>query len=196
MSAGGFINVGMVFDQKHNLVRSMNSVKDFLSQHGSNFLSVKYSKDIDGENWIEENIEDNVLQESYLTGFYNEFEVSGKFLDTNKELNLSIIKEDNYFGLLFNIEWEEMSNQNFITFQTKVVNYLIEIYRILPYEYSFVGHEIEIEMDPEEFVNALKGNDSFPVAIIGKNVELDVYYGSIGIDGFSSQAQRKEVIKI
>ena len=53
----------------------------------------------------------------------------------------------------------------------KVANYLIKMYSILPYEYSLVGHEIEIEMNSEEFVNSLKGNDSFPVAIIGKNVE-------------------------
>ncbi len=58
-----------------------------------------------------------------------------------------------------------LSNQNIITFQTKLANYSIKMFSILPYEYSLV---VEIEMNSEEFVNSLKGNDSFPVAIIGK----------------------------
>ncbi|WP_445506264.1 Imm64 family immunity protein [Niallia sp. 03190] len=185
MGVGGYINIGIVFNKDNDLVETMETIRDFITKNGSEFISVKYSKDIDGEVWLEHEIQNNKVEKSFLNGFYTTFELSGSFLGLSLgELNLTIQKESNYFGFLFGIGWEYMfpkdsDDANIPVIREHIVNTLIELYKKARYAYSFAGHEIEIEMQPDEFEHLIKDNDSYPVAVVGQSNTLDVYYGAI-----------------
>jgi hypothetical protein len=197
LSTGGYINIGMVFSNKQNIVQAFECLTDYITQKGSSFTSVKYSKDADGDSWVEQPIISNAIGVGCLSGYYTEFTLSGEFLDADfKKMSLAVNKEDDYFGFLLRINWEDISPDNLVPIQEHIISILIDLYKTASYEYAFVGHEIEIEIHPDEFEDAIKDNEAYPVGIIGKNDKLVIYYGTIGVDGLSSQEQRKDTITL
>ena len=199
MSIGGFVNIGLVFNEKKNYIQVLKSTLEFFIQNGSELLDVKYSIDKDGESWIEKKIKGEELDELVTSGYYLTYGISGESLGVNSnKVDLTIIKEADYFGFLLNIKWDDLFPDNTekvgeITEQ--LVSTLITYYKSVDFSYSFIGHEIEIEMPPVEFEHVILENDCYPVAFIGrKNKRLEVHYGSLCIDGITSQVQKQEVI--
>lgn len=80
--------------------------------------------------------------------------------------------------------------------QQHIIDVLVNLYKSTNYDYAFVGHELEIEIGPENFEKGLKQNDYYPVGIVPKGTDVEIYYGVIGIDGLSTQEKKKEITKI
>ncbi|MBP3950260.1 Imm64 family immunity protein [Bacillus suaedae] len=204
MTLGGLVNIGIVFNEQHSLVDTIGDMKAFLQHKGCRLVSVKFSEDIDGENWVEIDIHDNKLDDSFLDGYYMSVELSGSIFDSMTDeiaTTLRIEKESNYHGYLFSINWgdlfpDENNELEIRHTRQKIVGTLIELYQTISYSYAFVGHEIEIELDPEEFARTIADNHSYPVAMVRAEGGLDLYYGSTGIDGFSKEVPRKESISL
>lgn len=199
MSSGGYVNIGAVFTEDQGDFATWGKMKEFIIKSGGQFTKLKYSKDMDGENWIQVDIKDNKIDESFLTGYYPELELSGSSLGLNTErIHLSIEKDDGYFGFLFGIEWDELfsKEKDVAKIRNHMVATLIAIYERMPFAYSFIGHEIEIDCSPDEFEDLIAENDSYPVVMIESKGGLDIYYGNIGIDGISDQIPKKDSITI
>ncbi|WP_404407973.1 Imm64 family immunity protein [Jeotgalibacillus malaysiensis] len=195
MGTGGYINIGIVFNHSRQLLEVFDSIKNELIEKGSSFNHVKYSKDIDGFEWVEQQIKNNVIHQSSFTGYYTKFILSGTFLNVGiHELSLIIHKEDQFFGFLFGINWEDVFARHILNTQSEMVDWLIELYQKVPYGYSFIGHEIEIEKHPNDFKTLMINNHSYPVSVIPVKGRLKIYYGENAIDGLSDQEQRIEFI--
>ncbi|VEF46747.1 Uncharacterised protein [Bacillus freudenreichii] len=199
MSSGGYVNIGTVFTEDRGIFETWSKMKGYIIENGGQFKKLKYSKNMDGENWIQLDIKDNSLDESFLTGHYPELELSGSSLGLNTErIHLSIEKDNGYFGFLFGIEWESLFSKevDVAKIRNHMVATLTAIYETIPFAYSFIGHEIEIDCSPDEFKDFIAHNDSYPVAMIENKGGLDIYYGTIGIDGISGQIPKKESVTI
>ncbi|RST77371.1 hypothetical protein D4T97_002465 [Siminovitchia acidinfaciens] len=199
MSSGGDVNIGMVFTEEKGIFVTWSKMKSYIIKNGGQFKKLKYSKDMDGENWIQLDIKDNSLDESFLTGYYPELELSRSSLGLNTErIHLSIEKDDGYFGFLFGIEWDSLFSKevDVAKIRNHMVATLTAIYETIPFAYSFIGHEIEIDSSPDEFEDLIAHNDSYPVALIESKDGLDIYYGNIGIDGISGQIPKKDSVTI
>jgi Immunity protein 64 len=197
LGAGGYVNIGIVFSDKHKLLQVFDSLKNYIVQKGSKFIAVKYSKDVEGNAWIESEIDNNLIESTWLKGYYTEFRVSGLFLHSNlKEIDLLVIKENHFFGFLLGISWDEIHLNKQDDIQQHIIDVLVNLYKSTNYDYAFVGHELEIEIGPENFEKGLKQNDYYPVGIVPKGTDVEIYYGVIGIDGLSTQEKKKEITKI
>ncbi|WP_077620708.1 Imm64 family immunity protein [Bacillus sinesaloumensis] len=197
---GGYVNIGVVFNEDYPLISTFEKLKEFILKKGGTFLNLKYSEDIEGEKWVENEVQNNKLDVSFLDGYYISSELSGDIFNIKSEsITLTVEKEANYHGFLFSIGWEdifpdESDDSSIKTARQSIIKTLFELHKTIPFSYSFVGHEIEIEMDPNEFSSQIENNHSYPVAMVDTQSGLDIYYGSIGIDGFSKEIPRKETI--
>lgn len=154
---------------------------------------VKFSLDPDGETWIEHSVKENILKDDDFSGYYTEFELSGSKLN---DMTINIQKETGYVGFVLSLNWTEVVSQDVIHFQQEIIRCLVGIYHTITFEYAFIGHEIEVEIHPNEFEKCLLEQHAFPVALIGKGDHIDIYYGDVAIDGLSSQERRIEYLKV
>ncbi|WP_025093711.1 Imm64 family immunity protein [Bacillus safensis] len=166
---------------------------DYLVQKDMSITKVKFSLDPDGETWIEHSVKENILKDDDFSGYYTEFELSGSKLN---DMTINIQKETGYVGFVLSLNWTEVVSQDVIHFQQEIIRCLVGIYHTITFEYAFIGHEIEVEIHPNEFEKCLLEQHAFPVALIGKGDHLDIYYGDVAIDGLSSQERRRECLKI
>ncbi|MED1576818.1 Imm64 family immunity protein [Bacillus safensis] len=193
MSIGGSVNVGVVF-RENDHIQIFQSFVNSLKKREVSFKKVKYSIDPDGENWIEQSISKNIIEDSYLSGHYTEFEVLN-LLNSSKPVRLTIHIEDGYFGFLLDFNWEEVASQEVFILQNQMLQFLIELYQDLSYHHAFIGHEIEVDVHPDDFEDFI-GEADYPVGIIGKTDKLAIYYGSVGMDGLSAQTKRTELVNL
>ncbi|MEH7792998.1 Imm64 family immunity protein [Bacillus safensis] len=194
IAIGGYINVGIVFYETIHLPNTFRQLSDYLTQKEISITKVKFSQDTDGETWIEQSVKENIIKDDDFSGYYTEFELSG-LGSKLKEMTINIQKEADYVGFVLCLKWAEVVAHDVVHFQQGIVRCLVELYHTLPFEYAFIGHEIEAEIHPDEFEKCLQEQHAFPVALIGKGNHIDIYYGDVAIDGLSSQERRIECLK-
>ncbi|MDH6564188.1 hypothetical protein M2166_003021 [Bacillus sp. TBS-096] len=168
---------------------------DYLVQKDMSITKVKFSQDPDGETWIEHRVKENIIKDDDFSGYYTEFELSGRSSD-RKGMTINIQKETGFVGFVLSLNWTEVVSHDVIHLQQKIIRCLVDLYHTMTFEYAFIGHEIEVEIHPDEFEKCLQDQDAFPVALIGKGNHIDIYYGDVAIDGLSSQERRVECLKV
>ncbi|WP_145925730.1 Imm64 family immunity protein [Bacillus safensis] len=193
MALGGYINIGLVFYEAIHIPNTFRQLIDYLAQKDMSITKVKFSQDTDGETWIEHSIKENIIKENDFSGYYIEFELSGSKLN---DMTINIQKEAGYVGFVLSLNWTEVVSHDVIHLQQEIIHCLVDLYHTFTFEYAFIGHEIEVEIPPNEFEKCLLEQHAFPVALIGKGDHLDIYYGDVAIDGLSSQERRRECLKI
>ncbi|WP_366596692.1 Imm64 family immunity protein [Bacillus pumilus] len=192
IAIGGYINIGLVF-YEGSYLRNFHILTDYLIMKGISMSKVKYSQNSDGEVWIEHDVEENKIKNRYLEGDYTEFVLSGSKLN---DMTINIQKEAGYVGFVISLKWTEVVSHDVIRLQQGIKRCLVDLYHTLTFEYAFTGHEIEVEIHPDEFEKCLQEQHAFPVALIGKGDHIDIYYGDVAIDGISSQERRRECVKL
>ncbi|AMM99270.1 Imm64 family immunity protein [Bacillus pumilus] len=190
---GGYINIGIVFYETIHLPNAFRQLADYLAEKEMSITKVKYSKDSDGEIWIEQSIKENIIKDDNFSGYYTEFELSGSKLN---DMTINIQKETGYVGFVICLKWTEVVSHDVIHLQQEIIRCLVNLYHTIMFEYAFIGHEIEVEIHPDEFEKCLQEQHAFPVALIGKGDHIDIYYGDVAIDGLSSQKRRRESLKV
>ncbi|MCY7437057.1 Imm64 family immunity protein [Bacillus pumilus] len=193
IAIGGYINIGIVFYETIHLPNAFRQLADYLAEKETSITKVKYSKDSDGEIWIEQSIKENIIKDDNFSGYYTEFELSGSKLN---DMTINIQKETGYVGFVICLKWTEVVSHDVIHLQQKIIRCLVNLYHTITFEYAFIGHEIEVEIHPDEFEKCLQEQHAFPVALIGKGDHIDIYYGDVAIDGLSSQERRRESLKV
>ncbi|WP_169056067.1 Imm64 family immunity protein [Bacillus pumilus] len=193
IAIGGYINIGIVFYETIHLPNAFRQLADYLAEKELSITKVKYSKDSDGEIWIEQSIKENIIKDDNFSGYYTEFELSGSKLN---DMTINIQKETGYVGFVICLKWTEVVSHDAIHLQQKIIRCLVNLYHTITFEYAFIGHEIEVEIHPDEFEKCLQEQHAFPVALIGKGDHIDIYYGDVAIDGLSSQERRRESLKV
>ncbi len=195
IAIGGFINIGIVFYEAIHLPNTFRQLSDYLAQKDMSITKVKFSQDPDGETWIEHSVKENIIKDDDFSGYYTEFELSG-LSSKLKEMTINIQKETGYVGFVLCLKWGEVFSHDVVHLQQDIVRCVVELYHTLPFEYAFIGHEIEVEIRPDEFEKCLQKHHDFPVGLIGKGDYIDIYYGDVAIDGLSLQKRGKECLKI
>ncbi|MFP3810324.1 Imm64 family immunity protein [Bacillus sp. FSL K6-2841] len=193
IAIGGYINIGIVFYETIHLPNAFRQLADYLAEKEMSITKVKYSKDSDGEIGIEQSIKENIIKDDNFSGYYTEFELSGSKLN---DMTINIQKETGYVGFVICLKWTEVVSHDFIHLQQEIIRCLVNLYHTIMFEYAFIGHEIEVEIHPDEFEKCLQEQHAFPVALIGKGDHIDIYYGDVAIDGLSSQKRRRESLKV
>ncbi len=156
---------------------------------------VKFSLDPDGETWIEHSVKENIIKDDDFSGYYTEFELSGISSD-RKGVTINIQKEIGYVGFVICLKWAQVVSHDVIHLQQEIIRCLVDLYHTLTFEYAFIGHEIEVEIHPDEFEKCLLEQHAFPAALIGKGNHIDIYYGDVAIDGLSFQERKRECLKV
>ncbi|WP_319025958.1 Imm64 family immunity protein [Bacillus safensis] len=195
MALGGYINIGLVFYEAIHIPNTFRQLIDYLVQKDMSIKKVKFSMDPDGETWIEHSVKENIIKDDDFSGYYTEFELSGRSSD-RKGMTINIQKETGFVGFVLSLNWTEVVSHDVIHLQQKIISCLVDLYHTMTFEYAFIGHEIEVEIHPDEFEKCLQDQHAFPVALIGKGNHIDIYYGDVGIDGLSSQERRMECLKV
>ncbi|WP_170965959.1 Imm64 family immunity protein [Bacillus pumilus] len=185
--------MGIVFYEAIHLPNTFRQLSDYLAQKEMSITKVKFSQDPDGEMWIEHRIKENTIKDDVFDGYYMEFVLSGSKLN---DMTINIQKEAGYVGFVISLKWTEVVSHDVIRLQQGIKRCLVDLYHTLTFEYALTGHEIEVEIDPDEFEKCLQEQHAFPVALIGKRDHIDIYYGDVAIDGISSQERRRECVKI
>ncbi|MCY7469211.1 Imm64 family immunity protein [Bacillus safensis] len=193
IAIGGYINIGIVFYETIHLPNAFRQLADYLAEKEMSITKVKFSKDSDGEIWIEQSIKENIIKDDNFSGYYTEFELSGSKLN---DMTINIQKETGFVGFVLSLNWTEVVSHDVIHLQQEIIRCLVDLYHTMTFEYAFIGHEIEVEIHPDEFEKCLQDQHAFPVALIGKGNHIDIYYGDVGIDGLSSQERRVECLKV
>ncbi|MCM2985976.1 Imm64 family immunity protein [Bacillus safensis] len=193
IAIGGYINIGIVFYETIHLPNAFRQLADYLAEKEMSITKVKFSKDSDGEIWIEQSIKENIIKDDNFSGYYTEFELSGSKLN---DMTINIQKETGYVGFVICLKWTEVVSHDVIHLQQEIIRCLVDLYHTFTFEYAFIGHEIEVEIHPNEFEKCLLEQHAFPVALIGKGNHIDIYYGDVAIDGLSSQERRMECLKV
>lgn len=195
IAIGGYINAGIVFYEASHIPNTFRQLIDYLVQKDMSITKVKFSLDPDGETWIEHSVKENIIKDDDFSGYYTEFELSGISSD-RKGMTINIQKETGFVGFVLSLNWTEVVSHDVIHLQQEIIHCLVDLYHTFTFEYAFIGHEIEVEIPPNEFEKCLLEQHAFPVALIGKGDHLDIYYGDVAIDGLSSQERRRECLKI
>ncbi|MEK5460833.1 MULTISPECIES: Imm64 family immunity protein [Bacillus] len=195
MALGGYINIGLVFYETIHIPNTFRQLIDYLAQKDMSITKVKFSQDPDGETWIEHSVKENIIKDDDFSGYYTEFELSGISSD-RKGMTINIQKETGFVGFVLSLNWTEVVSHDVIHLQQEIIRCLVDLYHTFTFEYAFIGHEIEVEIHPNEFEKCLLEQHAFPVALIGKGDHIDIYYGDVAIDGLSSQERRIEYLKV
>ncbi|MEK4185281.1 Imm64 family immunity protein [Bacillus sp. FSL K6-1145] len=185
--------MGIVFYEAIHLPNTFRQLSDYLAQKEMSITKVKFSQDPDGEMWIEHRIKENTIKDDVFDGYYMEFVLSGSKLN---DMTINIQKEAGYVGFVISLKWTEVVSHDVIRLQQGIKRCLVDLYHTLTFEYALTGHEIEVEIHPDEFEKCLQEQHAFPVALIGKGDHIDIYYGDVAIDGISSQERRRECVKL
>ncbi|QDZ96786.1 hypothetical protein D0438_18070 [Bacillus altitudinis] len=193
MALGGYINIGLVFYDDIHLITTFHQLIDYLTKKGISMTKVKFSQDANGEAWIEHDVKEIKIKNNYLEGFYTEFELEGTCL---KHTTMNIQKEAGFVGFVLCLNWTEVVSHDVVRIQQEIVQCLVELYHTLPFEYAFIGHEMEVELHPDDVEKSLQEHHAFPVVLIGKEDYLVIFYGDTLIDGLTTQERGKKYLKV
>ncbi|WP_167493218.1 Imm64 family immunity protein [Bacillus altitudinis] len=183
----------MVFYDDIHLITTFHKLTDYFTKKGILITEVKFSQDANGEAWIEHDVKENKIKNNYLEGFYTEFELEGTCL---KHTTMNIQKEAGFVGFVLCLNWTEVVSHDVVRIQQEIVQCLVELYHTLPFEYAFSGHEMEVELHPDDVEKSLQEHHAFPVVLIGKGDYLVIFYGDTLIDGLTTQERGKKYLKV
>ncbi|MCK0470383.1 Imm64 family immunity protein [Halalkalibacter sp. APA_J-10(15)] len=196
MPIGGYINIAQVYIDKRDMFSNLKYTLNFLIKEGSVIRTIKYRED--SENLIE--IKDNDDLQLPTEWNYLMIEITGEAFQIEGDFSLTVFNENGFYGFLYDIEWEgilndgDSSDVHLIT--EELLRVLIKLYNYTKYNYCLVGHELEIEIHPNELQRVIEDPDVMPVSIVEKNNLLEVYYGNYSIDGITEQEKKRKSIKI
>lgn len=194
---GSYIGIGLVYNdiQGDRLEKELKNVINYLISHDGNINSIKYSKDDDGNEWVEDSLDNKCVDDFYSSlcnGYFGELHIFSNILNVQKlNVYLRVEKAKKYFGLLLDISEEELigvnSSENINRITDKIIEFLNELYKSSVFEYAICDNEVEIQYSPEEFKSISEAVYSI-VALPEKNREsLKIIKSSWHIDGLTTR---------
>lgn len=197
--SGGYINIALVFSDNDAILPNLRSYLSSLIEQGSRLVKVRYSLDTDGEHWAEEDIIDDKIDLNVFSIFYPSLTLSGDAFDgKSKYVHLTPVIANHFHGFLIDIRWDDIvprsGSIDELNVQTnRIIRCLTRAYSSTPYSYAVVGHELDVEIAPEDFEVKIGRSGIFPLTLRSDKSVLHVYRGSFHLDGLTPQTTRQEI---
>lgn len=192
---GSYISIGFVFEQLDEffITNSFRNITNYFIKNGK-IKAVKMSKDIDGNEWIEQNhniqIEDLYLD--LVRNYYSKLSLECSILGI-RSLNviLRLEKEEDFWGIVLDICESELiklnSNNDISKITDEIINLMRDIYNVVKYDYSFCDNEAEFRYSPKEFKSLHDNKYSIAILPVVNNsvLEMNIIKSGWNIDGLT-----------
>lgn len=187
---GSKISIGLVYEigELKSKVEVLGSVINSL-MNSNGVQGYKYSKDTFGEEWVQSDVNPNLSDEvlkSIISNYYSELTIStNEFFKGSHTVILRVENEDDYFGMLIDLEEESVKTAGYDVVETKVIEFLSREFNVSKYAYAFCENEGEIELSPVE-VNTSDA-ELFSVLMKPDGGIVKIYKSSWKLDGISKR---------
>lgn len=188
--SGGYVSIGMVFEQAEGARSVIPELMSFLLLHGHSFQTVSYSEDADGERWITVPATASSVIEAVSSGWYATVEMTTAI--AHEKVQIRFTETASAAGFLMDIPWEAFIRLDHATVTNQVANGLIGLHSAAPFRYAFGGHELEIEHSPSAFESMITERTDFPLSIVAFDDHFLIAHGTIGMDGITPQQTHVE----
>lgn len=194
---GSFITIGLVYNELdlERIEVELRSLTRFLLSREGYFKSMKVSRDISGDEWIEHS-----LLSGYQIGnlcsllakyHYGQVSISCKLLgETHLDVTVRIHKEEDYFGFLLEVAEADLISarhrEELDALTERIIYLIIDMHSFLSYHYAFCDNEAEVRYSPEVF--GTLANDVYSVVVMPSGVDekpYSVVKSSWHIDGLT-----------
>jgi hypothetical protein len=192
---GSYIGVGLIYNgiSGDRVEKELKNVVNCLISHDGKINKVKFSKDWDGNEWVEDILDNKCINDFYSSlcnGYFGELHIICNILNVHKlNVCLRVKKEKKYFGLLLDIDEEELigvhSSENIDKITDKVIEFLNELYKTSVFEYAICDNEVEIQYSPEEFQSISEAVYSIAALPEKNRKSLKIIKSSWHIDGLT-----------
>lgn len=188
---GSKIAIGLVYGKelfhvkREILCTVINSLVDY-----NGVLNYKYSKDDFGEQWINSETITEVLSsetiDKVISGYYAEFTLNtSEFSKDSQPIVLRFEKEEEYFGVLIELEESDVKAIGYDTVEKFVIKYLESEFEKYNYAYAFCDAEGEIELSPNEVSDS--DSELFSLLLMSDGEKVKTLKSSWKIDGTSKR---------
>lgn len=179
---GSYITTGLVFSGSDVSIikRKLKDLIIFLSGRSECYKSVKASKDIDGNDWIEFKSDELAdIQEAYRfasEGYMGQIDLQTSLITSNEiHVSVRVEKEEDYFGILVDVAEDDFLKSNDLIVLNAaddlMIKFMSELYVVLEYKYAFCDNEAELQFSPNDIQCLAK--EMYSILIIPRNSELN-----------------------
>lgn len=192
---GGYLSIGLVYEDINSISRELKGLVTYLQKENINLTEIHYSQDEDGERWVENKVNDiNIIYSILKDKYFLSLKMDGDlFKIGTRNFIIRINREEGYFGFLMDIEWRQLIDKDKEEMSKRIVNSLIHLLKFTDYDYSYCGHEAEIEYSPTHVKNI---KDIFPITLLNLKNKIELIYGEFNIDGISFQQKSHKIFPI
>jgi|LSQX01.3.fsa_nt_gb hypothetical protein len=194
---GSYIGIGLVYDDipGDRLERELRNIVNYLVSYDGSINSIKFSKDEDGNEWVEDSLNNKSVEDFYSSlcnGYFGQLHMICNILGIQKlNVCIRVEKTKNYFGLLLDISEEELigvsSSENINRITDKIIVFLNELYEVSVFEYALCDNEAEIQYSPTEFQSLSEEVYSIVVLPDEDKKNLKIIKSSWHIDGLTTR---------
>jgi hypothetical protein len=188
---GSKIAIGLVYGKElfHVKIDILNSIlKSLVDDKG--ILNYKYSIDEFGEKWIDSKEVTEVLSLDTLgkviSGYYAEIALNtAEFSQVSKSIVIRLENEEEYFGVLIELEESDVKAIGYDTVEKLVIKFLESEFDKFNYAYAFCDAEGEIELSPNEVSE--NNTELFSILLVSEKGNVKTTKSSWKIDGTSKR---------
>lgn len=197
---GGYVTIAIVFEhnKRKDFKKHLKSLIHYLLKETGQLKSLKVSKDMDGNEWIEVKgeklLEKPCLYEMLEKYFYGEIHL-GSDVFSKAVLNLLITIENNeeYFVFYINIpsqQYLDFGNvENLEALTADMIRKFKELFILLNFDYIVCDHEADVIYSPVEFKKTKKV--IYAISMIpnnnGMKTDFEIILGDWYLDGFTEK---------
>ena len=200
---GSYITTGLVFNGSDVSIikRKLTDLIMYLSDKSECYKSVKASKDIDGNDWIEFKFDELAdIQEAYRfasEGYMGQIDLATSLITSNEiHASVRVEKEVDYFGILVDFAEDDFLKSNdpavLNAADDLMIKFMNELYEVLKYNYAFCDNEAELQFSPNEIQCLTK--EMYSILVMpnnsGINSVTNVFRSNWYLNGLTSRNVR------
>lgn len=185
------ISIGLVYDK--NDIESKINILDTIIRSLTDSVYIqnyRFAKDVFGEEWVKSASHDVMLSEEFLddivSNYYAELILStNKFIDEFQQIVLRIENEEDYFGILIDLEETEIQTVGYDVVEERIIEYLLNVFSKYKYGYAFCDNEAEIDLSPKDVIS--KKEELYSLLMKPKGESVNICKSSWKINGISKR---------
>gem|GEM_PF-6885790 len=198
---GGFVSIGIAFTKGSGLSRSLEAVCEELIDGDGSIISISYSENEDGSNWVTVRPEEAELDMVHSQYYGSVSLATARFGRRDQVVTVALRDELEFDGLLIDLSYEnvfpdETQTKSHVEIAKYVERLLIDLYRRMPFAYAVAGHEVELDWAPATFQREIENMGYLPLSVMPMEGRINIYHGSIGLDGMTPQPNRMNKIRL
>ncbi|WP_214753331.1 Imm64 family immunity protein [Exiguobacterium sp. s16] len=198
---GGFVSIGIAFTKGIGLSRSLEAVCEKLIDGNGRIINTSYSEDEGGSNWVTVRTEEAAFDVSH-SQFYGSVRLTTtRFGRRDQIVTVSLRDELEFDGLLIDLDYEdvfpdETKSKSHVEISKYVERLLVDLYGRVPFAYAVASHEMEWDWAPATFHREIESMGHLPLSVVPVDGGINMYHGSIALDGMTPQPNRMNKIRL